>query len=53
MKSMSNLFLFLSVFVWISCEKSNDPVIDDSDLLNDCLIPLHTAGISPKAQDPH
>jgi len=33
MNTISKLILVLSLFGWISCEKSNDPVIDDSDLL--------------------
>jgi hypothetical protein len=33
MKAIYKLLLFLSIFVWISCEKDAGPVIDDSDLL--------------------
>jgi hypothetical protein len=33
MKAIFKLFLVLSAFAWISCEESNDPVIDESDLL--------------------
>jgi hypothetical protein len=32
-KAIFKLFLVFSAFAWISCEESNDPVIDESELL--------------------